>query len=104
MLDFNCYGLKEWIIKRYYFASFYYGIIINDIQTNNKHKLIEPRPIPIELPYNSSITYIKTELNEFYLIEFDNNFPKYNPNKNYYNGNIPILKINQYNKNVEKSN
>eukprot|EP00833_Pecoramyces_ruminatium_P010723 jgi/Orpsp1_1/1184755/evm.model.c7180000090871.1 len=88
------YGLKDWIRKRYNFASSYYGINTNSDSNNKRHKLIEPRPKEVILSY-----YTKTKIekhNNIYYIIFQNKLSNYIPNKNYTDNTLPIG-TNKYN-------
>ncbi|ORX80823.1 hypothetical protein BCR32DRAFT_220708 [Anaeromyces robustus] len=101
---FKGYGLKDWIRRRYQFAANYYGIYTDtdsSISSNQKHKLIEPRPEPVILSYKSKINKKIsgiTSLNILYQT-IDPPLPDYIPDKTYANHQIPILGVNQYNLN-----
>ncbi|ORX61215.1 coth-domain-containing protein [Piromyces finnis] len=101
---FRSYGLKDWIRRRYNFAAAYYGINTNSTSSNEKHKLIEPRPEPIKYSYRTIVFMDEADIEEIYYLNFDNKYlPEYTPDEGYADDRIPILGVNQYNLEREES-
>jgi hypothetical protein len=99
---FRSYGLKDWIRRRYNFAAAYYGINSNSTSSEEKHKLIEPRPEPIIFTYKTPVWYDITNITEMYYLAFNNVLPEYIPDETYEDVRVPILGVNQYN--LERTN
>ncbi|ORX47611.1 coth-domain-containing protein [Piromyces finnis] len=87
---FKGYGLKDWIVRHYNFIANYYGI-------DKNHKLIEPRPEPVVLPY--TFTYERVLIGEKvrevvrgqqYAIQ------QYSPNPSYADDSAPVLGVNKF--------
>jgi len=96
---FRSYGLKDWIRRRYNYAAAYYGINTNSTSSDEKHKLIEPRPEPIKYSYRT-IVYMEEsgDVEDIYYLNFDEKYlPEYIPDENYADDRVPILGVNQYN-------
>jgi len=102
---FKGYGLKDWIRRRYQFAAKYYGICTNVDSSNQKHKLIEPRPEPTILSYKSKINKKISGITTLYIMyqTVDPPLPDYTPDKSYADDDIPVLGVNQYNLNKKSS-
>jgi len=93
---FRSYGLKDWIRRRYNYAAAYYGINTNATSSDEKHKLIEPRPEPVMFTYRTPIYWDITDIEEIFYLSFNNVLPEYIPDKTYSDDRVPILGINQY--------
>jgi len=100
---FRGYGLKDWIRRRYNFAAAYYGINTNASSPEEKHKLIEPRPEPVILPYKVKIITNKID-KKFSYLTMESPLPNYTPDRNYSDDRVPVLGVNQYNLERKSSN
>ena len=74
----------------------YYGITTNSTSPEEKHKLIEPRPEPVILPYKMDIVHNKID-EKFTYISVGDPLPEYTPDRNYADNRVPTLGVNQYN-------
>jgi len=90
------YGLKDWIRRRYNFVASYYGITTDSTSPEKKHKLIEPRPEPVILPYKVDVVHNKID-EQFTYISVGDPLPEYTPDRNYADNSVPTLGVNQYN-------
>ncbi|KAG4107095.1 hypothetical protein H8356DRAFT_1392576 [Neocallimastix lanati (nom. inval.)] len=89
------YGLKDWVRRRYNYVTAYYGINTNSTSLEEKHKLIEPRPEPVILPYK--VNYYYEDIGEGYsVLHLGEPLPEYTPDKNYSDDRVPVLGVNQY--------
>ncbi|ORX60895.1 coth-domain-containing protein [Piromyces finnis] len=89
------YGLKDWIRRRYEYVAAYYGINTEATTSDKKHKLIEPRPEPVILPYNLTVTSEKIN-DDYAYLTIQPPLPKYTPDKNYADDRVPVIGVNQY--------
>jgi len=94
---FRGYGVKEWIRRKYNFVASYYGINTSSSSPDKKHKLIEPRPNPVVLPYETDSRHISTDLYGVVYVDLDIKLQNYTPDRNYADNSVPVLGVNQYN-------
>jgi len=88
------YGLKDWIRRRYEYVANYYGITTTGAP-DKKHKLIEPRPEPVILPYNLTVTHENVDEDYGYYV-IQPPLPEYTPDKKYADDRVPVLGVNQF--------
>jgi len=94
---FRSYGLKDWIRRRYNYAAAYYGINVNATSSEEKHKLLDPRPEPVIFTYKTPVWYDRTNITEMWYLAFNNVLPEYIPDKTYVDNRVPLLGVNEYN-------
>jgi len=87
---FKGYGLKDWIVRHYNFIANYYGI-------DDNHKLIEPRPEPVILPYNFTYERVLIAEKVRKVVRGEQyDIPEYTPNSSYADDTEPVLGVNKY--------